>query len=74
MIVLLSDDAEVDIAEGAAFYDQHGSEIGDRFCNSGGKTGTPTLFCTVGRTRSPPYGGAEIPSKGRLRRRKANRG
>lgn len=34
MIVLISDDAEIDIADGVAFYDQHGSEVGDYFCNS----------------------------------------
>ncbi|MFM7843946.1 MAG: type II toxin-antitoxin system RelE/ParE family toxin [Planctomycetota bacterium] len=34
MIVLISDDAEFDLVEGRSFYDQHGPEIGDLFCNS----------------------------------------
>lgn len=34
MIVMISDDAEVDLVDGVAFYDQHGLEIGDHFCNS----------------------------------------
>ena len=34
MIVLISDDAEIDLADGVAFYDQHGPEIGDHFCSS----------------------------------------
>jgi plasmid stabilization system protein ParE len=34
MIVLISDDAEIDIADGVAFYDQHGSDTGNHFCNS----------------------------------------
>lgn len=34
MIVLISDDAEVDFADGVAFYDQHGPEIGDHFADS----------------------------------------
>lgn len=34
MIVLISDDAEMDLADGVAFYDQHGTEIGDHFSNS----------------------------------------
>lgn len=34
MIVLISDDAEVDLADGVAFYDQHGLATGDHFLNS----------------------------------------
>jgi len=34
VIVLISADAEVDLADGVAFYDQHGPEIGGHFCNS----------------------------------------
>ena len=34
MIVRISDDAEVDLAAGAAFYDQHGPDVGDHFCDS----------------------------------------
>ena len=34
MIVLISDDAEIDLADGVAFYDRHGPEIGDHFCDS----------------------------------------
>ena len=34
MIVQVSDDAERDLDCGIAFYDQHGSQIGDHFLNS----------------------------------------
>jgi plasmid stabilization system protein ParE len=34
VIVRVSDDAERDLADGIAFYDQHGHQIGDHFLNS----------------------------------------
>jgi len=34
MIVQISDDAESDLADGVAFYDQHGLEVGDHFRDS----------------------------------------
>jgi plasmid stabilization system protein ParE len=34
LIVKLSDDAEQDLLDGVAFYDQQGSEVGDYFLDS----------------------------------------
>lgn len=54
MIVKLSDDAERDLLDGLAFYDQHGREVGDYFLDS--VTANLRSLCVLGGVHAKRHG------------------
>lgn len=54
MIVTLSDDAERDLRDGIAFYDQHGREVGGYFLDS--ITADLRSLCVLGGVHAKRYG------------------
>jgi hypothetical protein len=54
VIVKLSDDAEQDLLDGIAFYDQHGRQVGDYFLDS--ITADLRSLCILGGVHAKRYG------------------